>query len=256
MSKLFFLAVLFLFLFACQKNVTGPGANLPTSGIKGFVVNEDGQPLNNVKIYCTYSYGYFPYAGYTLKKTITKTTHDSAYTFRFVGNFPNPVFRFAFFRFSLGRDSRVKLKMTSRYQEKTFVLLDQSFEYGDYQFFIPNFVDSLNLRNGFYDVEFAASFGDSTFRQTVPLVVISRLGKPNAISNSNGFYAFDYRESFQGDSIVPRILDYGIGQKFPIREKIYFYVEKSGYEPQFFLIRLIPNALLSYDLVLTKIKEQ
>ncbi len=251
---LFFSLLLTLFLIAsCSKNATGVNDKYPSGNMQGYVRDENGKALKGAKIFCLYPFSYFPNQYSPFQKTTKhQVQKDSAYTFTFIGNFPNPVYNTVYFRFSLGKDCMVALTLESKLNHQQFTLIQQSLEYGYYQFYFDNLVDSLKLQNGIYQLSFQASSNDKILlERTMTMNVISNLGIPNCTTDENGHFIFDFRKAFIGDTIPVRpFWSTRTYSYLTIENPIYFYAEKEGYHSKFFQTWIIEDLTIRHDIVL------
>ena len=220
-------------------------------GITGKVIDTLGNPINNVNIYCLFVYDYIPYSS-SMPKQILYTADIDSFEFNLYQNFPNPVYNSAFIRFSIPDDMDIEFTL----KEKVFGSTQYSFSgfyyYGLYQHHLNEFVRKYQMENGCYLMRLkAGKNGNTRFDSQKKLFVVSDIGKPNANSNQEGFYFFDYKKACIGDTIFSTF-DGTYTYPIEITNQINLLFRKDGFIPVIQNISLYPELLLTRDIVLLK----
>lgn len=247
--KLILCGLLFCITFSCSDNIVNEPRE--SYGVSGIVVDTAGKPIADVRIYCLYFYSYYPIYQYLDKENFNFFTPGS-FDFELKQNFPNPVQNSTFIRFSLPYDCEIKLTIKNKISGQIVYSLTGNYTYGLYQQYLGDIVSNLQLENGNYIVTLAAkgSSGQELIAQK-NLFVVSALGQPNAKTEKNGLYFFDYQKAFISDTVfMTYVEDYPYPRQ--ISNKVYLYFIKEGYYPSIVGVDLIPNFLLRRDVILYK----
>lgn len=255
--KIFIKNSIFLLLFlssmlsvSCWDNSTNPVTN--TGGIRGRILDNKGNPISGVKIYCLFYYSYFPINTNNSPRKIS-TIADSVFSFNLYPSYPNPFYNNIFLRFSLAEQASVNISIQNS-SGNTIYKYNDSLNYGLYQKYIPDLVKNNLLQNGVYRVLFSVVGKDlKVFSASQNILVISNLGNPNAVSDIKGNYKFNYDQAFVGDSLY--LTQTGDGQivpNFTLPSYVNLFFEKDGYIQYQSQFNLFPNFYLNQDIVLSK----
>ena len=244
--------IVFLQLLLSCDSSTDPYLVL-TSGVRGTVKDIQGKPIQDVQVYCLYYKYSLPIDLYKQNEQY-KVVNTSDVKFELEQNFPNPFFNSTFVRYSLPSKSEIKLSITNPLDNKTVYKQEGTRNAGYYQFYLQNFVDSLNLSNGSYDVTLTAfSEKDTIYVDKKTLFIISDLGKPSSSTNLNGQYSFESAQTFEGDSVLVREKG-GYNDIYFLSNKVNLLFKKKGYNSKMLNVTIYEDVILENDVVL--IKEQ
>lgn len=249
----FFILLLVLFI-ACQKSTTEIEDIRISAGVKGIVMDSSGQVLKGVKIFCLYNQHNVPPEIYPTQ-ALKKQKISAAFDFKLEQNLPNPFSNSTFIRFALPDTAHVDFQILNKLNDKLVFQFSEDLEPGYYQRYLEKLVETYQLTNGPYRYILKALIkNDTTYSDTLELFVISDKGKPNAITNDNGKYSFEFNHAFIGDSLIYNFL-YGYKNKAIIHDTINFLFIKEGYLPKLVSITLYPDIILNYDVVMLKGEE-
>ena len=247
-SGIIFILLIIVF-YSCTRTPVEPEP--PPVGLTGIVMDTMGNPIPDVSIYCMYAFPNFDSISVKEQNKLSRIASPDTFGFDLMQNFPNPVFNSVFFRFSIPGSMRLQFTIRQKSGTKRWLIFNDSLEYGYYQYYLKNLVDSLKLRNGLYVYSLAGVTHDTTYYLEKELAVVSNKGTPNALSSEDGTFLFDYRDSFIGDSVAV-YNSHNMFHYLHIKNKIYFYVKKSGYKPKYLYIELYPDVLIHHDIILRK----
>lgn len=249
MIKIYLIGVLVLIIFlSCDDTSIIP----PESefGVTGRVIDESGNPITNVRVYYLFNFTYIPHLPGS-DKPLNETKIDS-FDYELFQNFPNPVYNSSFIRYSINSDADIELTLTELNSGIVKYSVTKPSYYGIYQHYFNNIVDSLQLENGFYKVEFKAfKNGILKYKSEKKLVVVSDLGKPCSTSDKNGKFYFDYDKSFIGDTLTYSTDD-EYSYTLQIDKSVNLILRKEGYFDETINITLYKNILLNRDVVMRK----
>lgn len=247
--KLILYGLIFFIVNSCSDNIVNEPRE--SSGVLGMVVDTAGKPIPDVKIFCLYWYDYYPIYP-NLNKENFKFFTPGSFDFELKQNFPNPVQNSTFIRFSLPYDCDIKLTIKNKISGQIVYSLNGTYAYGLYQQYLGDIVSNLQLENGNYIITLTAkgSLGQELIAEK-NLFVVSVFGQPNAITERNGSYFFDYQKAFINDTVF---ITYVEDNPFPkqISNRVYLYFIKEGYFPSIVSVDLISNFLLRRDVILYK----
>jgi hypothetical protein len=251
-----FIIILVILLLGngCYDSSTSPIAEGGQTGLEGNIVDSTGNPIVRANIFCLYYLNYVPVSPVQLAKTDDFINNITVFDFYLYQNFPNPFSSSSYIRFTLPQECEIELKIREKNTLKTIFQYHEVLPYGIYQLYLDNIVDSLNFRNGVHIYTLQAKGKDGKeYSSERALFIISNLGKPNATSNINGEYFFDYKQAFVGDSVVVNP-DGSSNYSYTIilDNNINLLIEKEGYISKIVNIDLYPEILLRHDIVLMK----
>ncbi len=238
-------------LCSCTQENIAPSIEEPRFGVFGTIVDTAGRPLDSVRVYCLFSWGFVPEPA--KKGTVLARLSDvDTFSFRLYQNFPNPFSQSTYLRFSLPRHSDARLTLVDRLDETIKYVYTERLLPGLYQMYLSRLVDSLQLRNGPYNYTLWVNIGGGVnYEATRQMFVISDSGTPNTTTNRFGRYYFDYRHAFVGDTVwysddgeyvYPWRLDNTVRLLFTRR----------GYVQKVVSVELYPGLLLRQDVVLQR----
>ena len=251
MNKIYLISWFVLITFlSCDDSITNPPE--PDYGVTGKIIDESGNPLNNVKVYYLFNFTYIPNQSNS-DKLLNDTEVDS-FDYELFQNFPNPVYKSSFIRYSLNSDADIELTLTELYSGLVKYSVSKPSYYGIYQHYFNNIVDSLQLENGFYKVEFKAfKNGVLKYKSEKKLVVISDLGRPCSISDKNGKYYFDYDKSSIGDTLT-YTFDEEYSYTSVIDKSVNLLLQKEGFYNEIVNTSLYKGILINRDVVMRKVE--
>ncbi len=242
---LFALSILLL-LISCDDNIVTPEPN--NYGLTGRVLDKSGNIIPGVKIYCLFNYHYFPNP--EIPDLLFKNTKVDSFGYALEQNFYNPVYNSTFLRYSLASDADVELVIRERNTGLIKYTYSDYQYYGLYQHYLNKIVDSLQLENGSYFISLKVSEnGVTQFQDEKKMYVISELGTPNAISDENGRYFFDYKKATISDTVFYTVDGQNIHPQV-ITNYINFIFKKDGYLPETINTELYQDILLGRDVIL------
>lgn len=247
MIRLFLLLIAIIFLIvSCDDDIVTPP---PISyGITGRILDESGNILTGAKIYYMFNYNYFPNNKINIVPSIPSKIDSFGYSLN--QNLPNPVYNSVFVRYSIATNLNVELTIQERSTGKTRVIYSAFNDYGYYQQYFNNLVDSFQLENGCYFLTFkAVKNGMIIFQETKKLFVLSDLGSPSCISNNNGVYLFDYSKACIGDTIY-YTGDGNLIYPQQINNSLNFLIKKDGFVTEIVSTNLYPSILINQDIIL------
>jgi hypothetical protein len=241
------------FLISCS-DLSAPPIDTTPKGLSGQIMDVEGNPIDEAKIFCLYYLTYIPAEPVQALKINRSSTQDGSFDFRLFQNFPNPFSNSSFLRFSLPQECTVFLRIRTKNSATTVYQYTDILPYGLYQRYLENLVDSLNLKNCLYRYSLQAQGvnGTSYFSQK-DLLIVSNLGSPNAISNDRGEYFFDYGQAFVGDSVMVTQNDIMDNMyKVILDNQVNLLIEKETYISKIITVELYPDVLVNQDIVLLK----
>ena len=249
---LFFIPVAFLLTF-CSDNITD--VITIDSGLTGQVIDRLGNPISDIEIFCYYNFPPVPTSVLELNNT-KRLKKESSFNFELFQNFPNPFSSSTYIRYSLPQKCKIELKITHKKDGNTVYTYSDELEYGYYQQYLKSIVDSLNIENGIYLCSLSAVGKDGTkYKSQIELMIVSSVGKPNAITNESGEFIFDFEDAFIGDSCIVNQYDSGQhGYTKYIENNITLLFKKSGYQPKFLQVELYPELLFTQDVIMMEDK--
>lgn len=249
MIKIYLACFLVLLIFlSCDDTIITPPE--PELGVTGKVIDEYGNPLSDVKVFYLFNFNYIP--NLPSSDNLLNDTEIDSFNYELFQNFPNPVYNSSFIRYSLNSDADIELTLTELYSGLVKYSVSKPSYYGIYQHYFNNIVDSLQLENGFYKVEFKAfKNGILKYKSEKKLVVISDLGKPCSTSDKNGKFYFDYDKSFIGDTLTYAIDDQ-YSYTLQIDKSVNLIFRKEGYFDETINTTLYKDILLNRDVVMRK----
>lgn len=220
-------------------------------GVVGAVYDTSGVPLDSVRIYSMYSYGY-PLPVILRKGRLSTISKVDTFGFNFFQNVPNPVRDSVYLRFSIPVRCDVEIRINSRSSGSQVYSYSSLLSPGLYQLYAGPLVDSLDLENGAYTVSFIASGNGREYLAAKEMFVVSTLGKPNAITTRGGSYSFKYADAFVGDSIVVSPTEFTSQYTVIIGPVAYLLFERRGYNPLLITAQITPGVDIRRDVILTK----
>ena len=248
--KLFFPLIVLYGIFSCSDSSSPSNVEI-TSGIKGVVIDTSGKPLENVSVFCLYYTLVIP-PDINYHVSLEKVSSIDDFEFNLEQNFPNPFSNSTFLRFSLPNKAFVRLSIFDKIENKRVYQFSDTLSEGYYQKFLDHIVDSLKLRNGPYRYSLNALLDDGTnYSAEKELFIISDKGKPNSKTNAQGQYKFDYKYTFEGDTLVVKH-DEDISYTLSLTNTVYLLFKKDGFNPAVVRVTLYPEVLLTHDIVLTE----
>lgn len=249
MRKLTFTFLSFMILFwGCSEEILPPSENV--YGITGLIYDQNGIPVDGVKIY--YLFNYIDIPIYNSSERPIGIDSVNEFENKLYQNFSNPVYNSTFLRFSLDSEMDLKFELKEKKSSKIVHSFAGRYNYGLYQHYFDRLVDSLDLENGMYVMDLETSNnGIVTFKSQKTLVVVSDIGKPNSISDNYGKYLYSYNDAFIGDTINFTLDGEDIYPQ-EITNSIYLLFKKDGYYSRSVAYELFPNMLLNQDIILYK----
>jgi hypothetical protein len=253
MKKLSLVSFIFVIISLIFNSCSKSGINEPEQlyGLQGIVKDTVGKPLNDVSIYCLFSYSYIPNGSY-VPEPVPKPTEVDSFTFKLEQNFPNPVYNSSFVRFAIPDDMNIEFTLKEKLSGSVKYDLSGFYYYGLYQNYLENIVTNYQLENSCYIMHLeAGKNGNPGFTAEKKLFVVSDIGKPNTESESNGYYFFDYKKACIGDTIIST-LDGTNTNPILITNEINLLFKRDGYLPEIIKVSLYPELLINRDVILKK----
>jgi hypothetical protein len=233
---------------ACDDSGIDSQDSQTSHGLSGLVVDTLGRPLDSVEIYCLFDLYYLP-PSQAFWKPLTRISGIDTFGFRMYQNFPNPFSNSTFMRFSLPRAAVASLTIRDQGGVIRYSREDSLLE-GLYQYYLFNLVDSLQLANGPYSCILAATADDKTsYSASVSIFVVSDTGEPAAITGTPGYYSFDYRKAFIGDTMYSTNDGFSL-YPVPLTDEVNLLYKRRGFVPSLHRVKLYPNLNLRFDVVL------
>lgn len=84
------------------------------------------------------------------------------------------------------------------------------------------------------------------------MFILSNPGYPNYITNENGYYTFNYKNAFVGDSVPVRFNEISPGYKIILNSNITLLFKRNGYYPVYKNISLSPDTLVNMNITMTR----
>lgn len=248
MKNLYFLSILILIFVSCETDIVNPP--IANYGITGRVLDEAGNAITGVKIYCLFNYYYFRNSETHISDYINIEVDSFSYSLG--QNFPNPVNNSTFLRYSLETDADIELNITNQNSGLVvYTYIDHKY-YGLHQHHFNELVDSLQLENGCYIISLkVVKDGFMMFQEERKMFVISDLGKANSVSDDKGIYYFDYNKSSINDTIYYTHDGQSI-YPLEIDNSMNFIFKKDGYVTEYVSTKLYDGVLLNRDVLLLK----
>jgi hypothetical protein len=246
------LFVIALINYSCTNKITAPlDKNLVIdSGLSGIVTDESGNLLDNVTIFCLFNSNNF---SSEFVNSLQNISGADSFGYSLYQNLPNPIYDNCYLRFSLANQTYIELSIMEQNSQSIKYFSHGIKPYGLHQYFLNNFVDSLELENGSYVFSLSAYLnGVLVFEDSKKLFVLSDKGKPASTTNTEGKYLIDYKKACIGDTVfaVKGLTDEVI--PYVITENINFLFKKPGFIPKIINSTLIPGVLSTLDVVLIK----
>ena len=257
MNKIIYMLTLsFLFIQACSENSTAPVPD-KIYGVEGTVLDTAGVPLSGVQVYCLFDYGYIPdTAENNINKILSIT--DTSYVNKLWQNFPNPLSKDTYIRFSLSKECIVRFTISSKNDGRIIYQKDDTLQFGYYQRYFADLGTNKDFKNGLYDATFTINGpvgSTSVFKKE--MCIISVRNKPNSVSSDMGRYVFDYKEAFIDDTVKECSIYYPDQiRDHVISDDIILQFKKDGYITKNILVTLYPGVIFNQDIILQKEGEQ
>ena len=245
-SIVYIFLVLSLLFIGCNDEILfTPEKNY---GINGRILNESGDPIPGVKIYCLFDYYYIP--NLTIPNKPMNEAEVDSFGYSLYQNFPNPIYNSSFLRYSIASDMDIELTVKECFSGTIKYVYSGYFYYGLYQHHFNEIVNSLQLENGCYSVILKVSKnGIPNYEAEKKMFVISDIGKANSVSDGSGKYIFDYKKACIGDTlfyttdgenIYPNVIDNQVNLLF----------KKDGFLTEIVSTTLYSEILLDRDVIL------
>lgn len=241
---------LFLLLFnSCDEY--GPlEPNQTRFGITGVVMDDKGNVLSDVKVYCLYNYTYLPV--YSMLPKHPEFFSPDSFSHNLYQNFPNPVYNSSFLRYSLPEDMNVEVTLTEKISGKVVDSFSGFKNAGLYQHHFNEIVSQLQLRNGLYNIKLRTlKDGQVRYENEKRMIIVSDVGQPNVITNAKGEFLFDYKSAFVGDSVVATG-DGSYSYIYILPDNINLLFTKEGYLPELLNVTIYPEILFNRDVILQR----
>ncbi len=239
---------LFLLLFNSCDEYAPLAPNQTSFGITGVVMDNKGNILRDVKVYCLYHYTYLPVYS-TLPKQPEFFSPDS-FSHNLYQNFPNPVYNSSFLRYSIPEDLNVEFTLSEVISGKEKFRFSEFQNAGLYQYHFNEIVSQLQLRNGLYNIKLRTlKDGQLRYENEKRMFIVSDVGQPNDITNGIGEYLFDYQSAFFGDSVVATS-DGSYQYTITLTDNVNLLFIKEGYLPELLNVTIYPEVLFNRDVIL------
>lgn len=253
---IYLLTISFLFIQACSENSTGPVPD-KAYGVGGTVLDTAGVPVSGVQVYCLFDYGYIPdTTGININKGLTVT--DSTFGNELWQNFPNPLSKDTYMRFSLGEESVVNLSISSKLNGRNIYQEVDTLQYGLYQKYFGELGNNADFKNGPYEASLTiTTLNDSVYEFKKEMFIISDRNEPASVSSDRGKYIFNYNEAFINDTVkecsifYPDQIHYHV-----ISNNIILQFKKDGYITKYVPYTLYAGVMFNQDVILEKGAEQ
>lgn len=252
MKKLILLVLSFLLIQGCSENLT---ESLPEViyGLEGVVLDTAGIPISGVQIYCLFDYGFLPdTTGNSLYKDMVLA--DSSFGNELHQNFPNPLSKDTYIRFSIRKQSIVDLSISSKLDGKVIYQNRDTLPYGFYQRFLGDLGRGKDIKNGPCEAVLNITTPDDSFiTLKKELFIITDKNKANSVSSNEGHYIFNYKESFIDDTIK-ECFYYEPDEIYNhiIYNSIVLLFKKEGYVTKYVYVTLYPGIKLNQDVIMKK----
>ena len=196
--QLFFLLIVITAAGCSDKVVSPPPEKV--FGVQGTVLDTAGNPVSGAKFYCLFDYGYIPDStgGPSFPDSPLR---DSVFSNELFQNFPNPLSKDTYLRFSLHQKSAVDLRLISKLDGSVVYELQDTLEYGLYQRYLA-IGSSPRVKNGIYRYVLGITpIGGTPIQFEKEMLILNYSNAPNFVSTGSGFYMFNYNDAFVGDTV-------------------------------------------------------
>lgn len=251
-SKSFVVILLLLLLtHSCEEpNINDPGLETKF-GISGKVMDENGNNLDGVTVYCLFNNYYFPNDIFQ-SDVLECIAQSDSFAFNLFQNFPNPFYNSSFIRFSIPTASEIEFSIQEKISKKNVYTLTGNYQYGLYQVYLNGIVAEQQLENGNYSMTLKTIKNSNILNKAEKSIfIISDLGKPSCITRKDGIYFFSYKKALIGDTIIYAPNDFYTDTLF-ITKDINFFFRKNGYKDKIINAVLYPSLLINTDVVMEK----
>lgn len=233
---------------ACNENPVAPTAN-QHYGISGKIYDVDGNIISDAKIYCLYFLNTIP-NNPTIATGIQKVSNTKDFGFELFQSFPNPCSNSFYVRFSLPAKCSVEFSILTDSNRSTLYKRSDTLQYGLYQLYFNNIVDSLDIKNGVYLYHLnAKSDSGEIYDSEKSFLVVNDSVKPNAISDKEGNYFFDLQDAFIGDTVTVMNGDL-FGYYQILNSNVNLLIVKGGYDSRIVNVQLLPDKILNQDIII------
>ncbi len=200
MKKYYLFCSLLIFIFiSCEDEIVTPLEK--KYGIQGRILDENGDAIAGANIYCLFNYSYLPTQ--ELQVLPFNNTEADSFGNALYQNFPNPLYNSSFIRYSLANAMDVELTVKDNSPGNIRYTFSEFQTYGLYQHHLNEIVNSLQLENGAYNISLKVSDNSVVkYKSEKVMFVVSDIGKPNAVSDNQGKFLFNYKDACIGDTIV------------------------------------------------------
>ena len=124
---------------------------------------------------------------------------------------------------------------------------------GLYQLWLPNLVDSLQLRNGPYTYALQAkSITGVTYNAAKDMFVVSDVGNPNATTGTDGRYFFSYNDAFVGDSVTIYSNEIYPEYSVILGRNVTLLFERKGYYSRYYVTYLLQDISICSDMTMIR----
>lgn len=257
MSRLHFIKLLrtlsilsiIILLGRCNNNPISPTTK-PIYGVGGKIYDTDGSLISDAKIFCLFFLNSIPINPTTID--LQKISNSMDFNFELFQNFPNPCSNSLYVRFSLPEKCSIEFTIINESDKKLLYKRSDTLQYGLFQLYFKNIVDSLDIKNGVYLYHLTAvSDSGKTYNSEKSFLVVNDSVNTNAVSDNKGSYFFNIQDAFIGDIVA--VMNGDTFAYYQILDtNINLLIVKKGYKSTLINVQLLPEKILNRDIIITK----